>query len=161
MPSIAGPGKAGTRFPRSATFPRWRRIPSLPQRWEIASPSIASPRFWNDHRILKTVMIDHSESVDHKCRLLASVCLRSGLYACASACVVASLCVATCCTLRRLNQVDSNKWQPKSISSRTIVDSSWSHAHNGGCLNELNNILNSFMFGFQCCVVVFSVQPFK
>ena len=65
-----------------------------------------------------------------------------------SACVVASLCVATCCTLRRLNPV-------------AIVDSSWSHAHNGGRLNELNNILNSFMFGFQCFVLVFSVQPFK
>ena len=37
---MAGPGKAGTRFPRSATFPRWRRIPSLPQRWEIAPPSV-------------------------------------------------------------------------------------------------------------------------
>ena len=39
MPSMAGPGKAGTRFPSSATLPRWRRIPNLPQRWEIASPS--------------------------------------------------------------------------------------------------------------------------
>ena len=34
MPSMAGPGKAGTRFPRSATFPRWRRIaPILLKIW--------------------------------------------------------------------------------------------------------------------------------
>ena len=33
------PGKAGTRLPRIAALPRWRRIPSLPQRWEVASDS--------------------------------------------------------------------------------------------------------------------------
>ena len=29
----------GTRFPKIAAFPLWRRMPSLPQRWEMASPS--------------------------------------------------------------------------------------------------------------------------
>ena len=36
MPSISGSGSEGTRFPSSATFPRWSRIPNLPQRWEMA-----------------------------------------------------------------------------------------------------------------------------
>ena len=39
MPSMTGPGKAGSWFSRISRFPRWRRIPCLLQRWEIASLS--------------------------------------------------------------------------------------------------------------------------
>ena len=37
--SIWGSGRAGTRFPSIAAFPRWSKMPSLPQRWETASAS--------------------------------------------------------------------------------------------------------------------------
>ena len=39
MPSIWGSARAGTQFPSIAAFPRWSKMPSLPQRWEIASAS--------------------------------------------------------------------------------------------------------------------------
>ena len=39
IPSLWGSGRAGIRFPSIAAFPRWSRIPSLPQRWETASAS--------------------------------------------------------------------------------------------------------------------------
>ena len=54
IPSLWGSGRAGIRFPRIAAFPRWSRIPSLPQRWETASASSypvclarADPNFFN------------------------------------------------------------------------------------------------------------------
>ena len=37
IPSIWGSGRAGTWFPSIAAFPRWSKMPSLPQRWETAS----------------------------------------------------------------------------------------------------------------------------
>ena len=39
IPSIWGSDRAGTRFPSIAAFPRWSKMPSLPQRWETASAS--------------------------------------------------------------------------------------------------------------------------
>ena len=39
MPSIKAPGWAGTLLPRMAALPRWRRMPILLHRWEMASPS--------------------------------------------------------------------------------------------------------------------------
>ena len=38
-PSTSAWGKLGTLLPSMAAFPRWSRMPSLPQRWAIASPS--------------------------------------------------------------------------------------------------------------------------
>ena len=39
MPSIMAPGKAGTRLAKIAALPLCSSTPSLPQRWETASPS--------------------------------------------------------------------------------------------------------------------------
>ena len=38
-PSTSAWGKLGTLLPSMAAFPRWSRMPSLPQRWAMASPS--------------------------------------------------------------------------------------------------------------------------
>ena len=37
--STSALGKLGTLLPRIAAFPLWSRMPSLPQRWAMASPS--------------------------------------------------------------------------------------------------------------------------
>ena len=39
MPSTLASGRAGTLLPSKAALPRWRSTPSLPHKWEIASPS--------------------------------------------------------------------------------------------------------------------------
>ena len=39
MPSTQASGRAGILLPSRAALPRWRSTPSLPHKWEIASPS--------------------------------------------------------------------------------------------------------------------------
>ena len=76
MPSIMGPGRAGTRLTRMAALPRWSSTPSLPHRCETASPSANHLHEVEQWRLAEPALCPHP----HQYHQRAAVSLQGQLY---------------------------------------------------------------------------------